>query len=248
MKISIVCVYNNRKILDEFLLKSLLSQENIEYETILIDNTDSTFVSASQALNHGGAKASGDYITFLHQDIMFTSPNALEEIAQYLNDKNKLYGVAGVRDSNGVITNITQGQDFAPAGYASITEPVLVQTLDECMFIVPKEVFEKLKFDESTITGWHLYCVDYCLSAKKIGVDSYVIPSDDVYHLSPGFSMNNTYFRILRKLIKKHSEFPVIYTTMGVWPTNILQLNHEIFSRNSRRIAKDIIAKLEKNL
>jgi len=60
--------------------------------------------------------------------------------------------------------------------------------------------------------------------------------------------MNMSYFRILRKLVKKHSEFPVIYTTMGVWPTDFLLLNREIVSRNSRRIAKNIIAKAEKKL
>lgn len=247
MKLSIICVYNNKEILDKFLLRSLLSQEHTEYEYILIDNTKRAFTSASQALNNGGDKASGDYIIFLHQDIMFTSSNTLQNITHYLTDKDKLYGVAGARDSKGVITNITQGRDFAPAGYAKVTEPTLVQTLDECMFIVPKEVFEKLKFDESLINGWHLYVVDYCLSASKMGISSYVIPADNVYHLSPGFSMNMSYFRILRKLVKKHSEFPVIYTTMGVWPTDFLLLNREIVSRNSRRIAKNIIAKLKRS-
>jgi len=59
--------------------------------------------------------------------------------------------------------------------------------------------------------------------------------------------MNMSYFRILRKLVKKHSEFPVIYTTTGVWPTDFLLLNREIVSRNSRRIAKNIIAKLKRS-
>ncbi len=246
MKLSIVCVYNNKNILDEFLLKSLFAQENIDYECILIDNTKGAFLSASQALNSGGAQSSGDYIIFLHQDIMFTSSNTLQNMTRYLNDKDKLYGVAGVKDSNGTITNITHGPNFVPAGYTKVTEPTLVQSLDECMFIVPREVFDKLKFDESTIDGWHLYCVDYCLSAKKAGIDSYVIPLDTVYHFSPGFSMNNSYFWILRKLAKKHSEFPVIYTTMGIWHTNILMLNLQILSRNLKLTAKNIIAKLKR--
>ncbi len=59
--------------------------------------------------------------------------------------------------------------------------------------------------------------------------------------------MNRSYFKILRKLVKKHSEFPVIYTTMSVWPTDVLLLNREIVSRNSRRIAKNVIAKLKRS-
>jgi len=246
MKLSIVCVYNNKNVLDEFLLKSLFAQENVDYELILIDNTKGTFLSASQALNSGRVQSSGDYIVFLHQDIMLTSSNTLQNITRYLNGKDKIYGVAGAKDSTGTITNITHGPNFVPAGNTKVTGPTLVQTLDECMFIVPREIFDKLKFDESTIDGWHLYCVDYCLSAKKVGIDSYVIPADTVYHFSPGFSMNNSYFRILRKLAKKHSEFPIIYTTMGIWHTNILMLNLQLLSRISRLTVKSIVVKLKR--
>lgn len=54
--ISIVCVYNNQDILNDWLLKSLKNQ-TIKFELIKIDNTRNTFKSAEEALNYGGKKA-----------------------------------------------------------------------------------------------------------------------------------------------------------------------------------------------
>ena len=67
--ISIVCVYNNKEILNKYLIKSLESQTE-DYELILLDNTQNKFNSAAKALNNGGRKAKGDYIMFVHQDVV----------------------------------------------------------------------------------------------------------------------------------------------------------------------------------
>ena len=70
--ISIVCVYNNERLLADFLLDSL-SRQTVHYELITIDNTENQFTSAVQALNCGGRKARGKYIMFVHQDIRLCS-------------------------------------------------------------------------------------------------------------------------------------------------------------------------------
>jgi len=51
-----------------------------------------------------------------------------------------------------------------------------VQTLDECLLIVPGSVFAKLHFDEKTFDGWDCYGADYCLSVRQLGLKAYVIP------------------------------------------------------------------------
>ena len=67
---SIICVYNNKKILDEMLLRSLSTQTK-EFELILLDNYQNKFKSATEALNFGGKLAKNDYLMFVHQDIDF---------------------------------------------------------------------------------------------------------------------------------------------------------------------------------
>ena len=51
MKVSVICVYNNSKQLEEQLLKSLKMQD-LDYEFIPIDNSTNRFKSAATALNY----------------------------------------------------------------------------------------------------------------------------------------------------------------------------------------------------
>jgi len=219
--ISIVCVYNNKEILDNYLLKSLKIQ-TVNYELIFIDNTQGKFKSAAEALNYGGRKAKSDYIMFVHQDVDLSSNTWLKEVEKILDELSNLgiAGIAGKSDNEtGVITNIKHDNPPRLAGEIQIGKPTKVQTLDECLVIIPKSVFNILQFDEKVCNDWHLYTVDYCLSAKKLGFNSYVIPIF-IYHRSSGYSMSEKYFITLKKVLKKHkSYYNKIYTTTGDWST-----------------------------
>jgi GT2 family glycosyltransferase len=217
--LTIVCVYNNREILEDWLLKSLQHQKN-DFELITLDNRNNKFKSAAQALNYGGKKAKNEYIMFVHQDISFESYNFLINIEKELDKLDKL-GIAGVAGKNKklryVLANIYHGDPPRLAGKIQIDAPKKVQTIDECLMIIPKSVFRKHQFDEKTCDDWHLYGVDYCLDINKVGYNVYVLPLS-LYHRSPGYSFSNNYFKILRKLINKHNnDCKIIYTTMGTW-------------------------------
>jgi GT2 family glycosyltransferase len=219
--ISIVTVYNDEKILNECLLKSLKDQ-TVEYKLIIVDNTKGRFKSASEAHNYGGNMAKGEYIMFVHQDVDLCSKSWLEDIEDVIEDLPNLgiAGVAGVSETTrGVITNIKHGATKKLVGKNQIDKPTKVQTVDECLIIIPKSVFGILQFDEQVCDGWHLYAVDYCLSIKMLGFDAYVIPTV-VYHKSPGYSFSKTYYLTLDKIITKHKRYyKKVYTTMGNWST-----------------------------
>ena len=112
LKLSIVCVYNNQEILNDYLLKSVQMQKDVEYELLLVDNTKNKCKSAAKELNVAGDQVTGDYIMFAHQNIMFTSPKDLKSMESYLTNENKIFRVAGRKDSQGIITNITHEQDI----------------------------------------------------------------------------------------------------------------------------------------
>jgi len=218
--ISIVSVYNNRSLLEKYLLKSLKNQ-TIDFELILVDNTSGKFNSAAEALNYGGHKTKGKYLMFVHQDYDLVTNNWLDEAENVLEslDSFGIVGVAGKSDKN-VISNIKTGVPPILSSLFHIDEPKKVQTLDECLIIIPKTVFQKIKFDEITCDNWHLYATDYCLSVKKAGLDVYVIPLSG-YHVSPGYSFSGEdYYSTLKKLVKKHKDYNNwIYTTTGSWST-----------------------------
>lgn len=227
--ISVVCVYNNKNILDKCLLKSLESQ-NYNYEVILIDNTELKFKSACAALNYAVENAKGKYIIFTHQDVYLKSKNFLNNTVNTLNTLKNL-GVAGLAgkkiNKKDLISNITEGNPPHKVGTPFKT-PLKVQTVDECLFIIPKSMFNINRFDEKVCDGWHLYAVDYCLSVMKIGFHIYLIPLE-IYHKSTGYSFTNEYYSILKRLIKKHGiDYNKIYTTTENWSTKwplFLQIN-----------------------
>ena len=181
--ISVVCVYNNDNILNNVLLKSLKNQ-SVDFELMPIDNRNGIYKSAAEALNHGGAGAKGDYIMFVHQDMWLASDTWLEDVENMLRTLPAL-GVAGVAgmSENGrnwserirYSAGILDGEVVANAMH--VERPQEVQTLDECLLIAPRAVFDRLKFDQNVFTGWDCYGADYCLSARRLGLKVYVIPA-----------------------------------------------------------------------
>lgn len=234
--ISVVCVYNDEKILDDFLAKSLRGQ-TVEYEFIKIDNTGNQFSSAAKALNFGGAKAKGKYILFAHQDVDLSSESWLRE-AENILDAILGLGIAGVMgvcergDSKAERLRNVVRHDWDQRQIGNpIAAPELVQTLDEVSMIIPKEVFKRYQFDEQVCDDWHLYGVDYCLTMGVVGLGVYAIPMF-IRHKSGGASigaplyslrvilnlgpMVKEYYRTLDKVLKKHKRhYRWIYTTCG---------------------------------
>ncbi len=237
---SIISVYHNKEILEKNLLKSLKDQST-NYELILVDNTRGRFKSATEALNYGVKQIKSDskYIIFVHQDVDLSSNTWLEDVERMLDSIPNLgiAGVAGRKDEKGIMTIIKHGSPLKLAGEIYIDKPTKVQTLDECLVIIPKSIFEMLQFDEKTCNNWHLYGVDYCLSCKRLGFGVYAIPAF-IYHRSGDLSKSlfnknkiqiikslgplpEPYYRTLKKVLNKHKNyFKWIYTTCGNWSTS----------------------------
>lgn len=233
---SIICVYNDSKSLNNHLLKGLKNQ-TVDFEKILIDNTDGKFSSSAEALNYGASCALGDYLIFIHQDVELESNSWLEEVHNILDTLPNLgiAGIAGVVSEGETVTdkyrNIIK-HEIPPKQWGNkIIKPELVETLDECLLIVPKNVFNKLTFDEVTCFGWHLYGVDYCLSTHELGFNVFVLPYS-IYHCSYHqystldiiFKLKHHpdgYYPILHNVLKKHkNSFDIIHTTCGEWNTH----------------------------
>lgn len=149
--ISIVCVFNNRGILESYLLKSLQNQTS-NYELTLVDNTEGKFESASKALNWGARNARGDYIMFVHQDVDLCSKSWLENAEKILQSLPKLgiAGVIGMSDKGN--SPKERGRNIIVHGEPAtiwpwgnpIQEPEKIQTVDECLIIIPKPIFDVL--------------------------------------------------------------------------------------------------------
>lgn len=218
---SIICVYNNKEILDKYLLESLKKQE-ADYELILIDNRKNQYNSAASALNYGAKKATGEYFVFTHQDINFTDSNWIKNTINQIKklDNIGIIGVAGKTVDSAVRSNIKQGIEPKDVTPFKLDKTEQASTLDECLFIIPKKVFLKHPLSESRCPNWHLYCVDYVYNIKNQGYEAYLIPTQ-LEHRSRGASMSEEYYETLPHLQKKYIEKKIIRTCMGDWFTFI---------------------------
>ena len=170
---SIITCFNDPLTLEANVLASLRQQRNVFFELIAIDNTDRHFPSVSSAYNHGGQRATGDYLIFMHQDVYLTSCDWLENASNYLNLLPSL-GAAGVSGMTSTGRNMGFIIDRGRYWGRRLASPFCVQTLDELLVIVPRKVFEKVKFDEEFT--FHSYCADYCLAISDLGLKAYTLP------------------------------------------------------------------------
>jgi hypothetical protein len=216
--ISIISIISNDVIAKEFLLHGL-SRQNTRYDLILLDNRRSSYRSAAQAYNEGSAKAKGDYLMFIHQDVLLPCCNWLKEAEESLSTVSNLgiAGVAGMLQPTFINDfevyaryylleklnlskvwyyryargNVFHGSEKKFWGGKFISEVLSTRTLDELLLIIPARVFENSKFDETTCDDWHLYGVDYSLSTTQERRDVCVLPHS-VIHLSTG-KVNKAY-------------------------------------------------------
>lgn len=219
---SIITIVNKEDIYKGF-KKSLAMQKDVNYELIKINNDHNQFTSAREAYNEAAKKAHGDYFVFLHPDMRFLDKLALHDVLEQVVKIDDL-GVAGIsgclfevhHHKSTLVTSILQGDPAHHFGHL-INKVTKVQTVDECFFVMSREVYEQHPF--SDINGWHMYAVEQCLVALLDNKMNYVIPAR-MWHFSTGFSENWQYVQTGREIVKRYGKhFPSINTTITTWNT-----------------------------
>src|SRR5262245_7234367 len=152
--ISVICVYNSERILDRHLRASLRTQ-SARHELIAVDNTGSGFKNAPSALNWGAARAHGDWLIFVHQDVSLLGRHWLERTELMLRTHNPSgwWGVAGADAKGGYRGFMIDRAALLGAPFDDLHE---VQTLDECLLIHRRGEPGRRYFDEN-IPSWHAY-------------------------------------------------------------------------------------------
>lgn len=222
--VSIVCAYNNEKILESALKKSLEKQRDVDYEFFPVNTKELEFSSASETLNYAGRRVNGEYIFFVHQDVIFENELDLKYLYNLCcTNQFGIAGVAGCVNQDGkvkAISCIHHGKEHirATENY-DFNKPILADNLDECLLIIPKKVFEHYEFSDIGKT-WHLYGADYSLK-MKVHFHPVLIFPFDLWHLSEGNSLNSNYFDSIIELAKLYrKDFKEIVTLFGTWPTS----------------------------
>jgi hypothetical protein len=234
MGFSIICAYNDYEKLEKYLIRSL-SRQQVTYELLTVENQKGLYSSATPILNQTAHRARYDFLLFVHQDVAFLSDTWLIDVQAKLSSLKNLgaIGVAGKTDKGLLWASVIHGDPPTNAGSRDLQNVAEVQTLDGCLIIVPRMIFERIPFDESH-PGWYLYIAGYCLDLLRNGYKSYVVP-DLIYHASTGPLSPVSYEEAVRHLIRRHkSSVETIYTTVGEWETNreLASFNEQLAQRD----------------
>jgi glycosyltransferase involved in cell wall biosynthesis len=192
-----------------------------EHELIVVDNSAGEWSSAASALNWGARDAKGDILMFVHQDFVFESSDWLLECEKLLLETENLgaAGAAGKGEGKEIVSNIKDRWPIPKrVSQSNVGEVTRVQTLDECLIVIPRDVFARFQFDEKTCDSWHLYAVDMSLTLLENGLGVFVLPLPG-YHRSNNQSLRSgSYYETMKRVLKKHREsFAVVHTTCGTW-------------------------------
>lgn len=208
--LSIICCYNNKKMYENLLVKSLKKQNDVQYELIGIDNTNNKFSSAAQALNWGCQKAKNENLLFVHQDFEFMSSTALSDICQFYNKISDydIWGAAGaIKEEKAPLLKKLIGRNRIIYSSLDQTEYMIhdykrCESVDECCFGFKKSFWVKHNFSEEICDSWDLYAVEMCLYANCIGGNIMVIPVSAKHH--SGGNLTSSFYRVLRKMSKEY--------------------------------------------
>lgn len=220
---SIICCYNDKKILGEFLEAGLDEQTTGDFERVFVDNRDMKHASAPAALHEGAKQASGEYYLFAHQDTRLP-PEYLEKAGGYLDaeDRVGIAGAVGARPGENTavedINVIEVGDDRRLREDAiAIDEPADVHSLDELLFIIPADVYTAHPLSDLACGGWFLYGAEYCMLARQNGLRAITLPLP-VWHKDGGLERDWRNYLALLKISHRYPEYDRVYAPQQEWP------------------------------
>ena len=187
--VSVICVYNDKKMLENNLAFSLKEQKGVDYEFVLVDNTDGRFENMSKAYNFGFNLSKGNILIFSHQDVLFGDDYFLHNICSWFKHNDlENFGLAGLIgvDKDGKAIGLVKSNDTING--IPVDCPTEVMSVDDFLIITTRECFLKVgKFDEN-LPGWHGYSIDLSLMLRNNDLRTFVIPF---------FAIHNSYNRAI---------------------------------------------------
>jgi glycosyltransferase involved in cell wall biosynthesis len=196
-----------------------------KYEYVRVDNTQNT-MGICAAYNKGVEQAKGDLLIFIHEDCFFMELGWGNVLYSKFNVDSKLglVGVAGTQYlTNTIGAWIAAGQPFIKGRVLheleNNTRLILtafswdktdaeVVAVDGLFFAISARLFDRIRFDEGTFPGFHLYDLDICMQVRT--THKLLVTWDIMLkHLSGG-TMNDQWREAGKRFLEKYkNELPV---------------------------------------
>lgn len=237
-----------------------------EYELIVIDNVHAQY-SIFQAYNEGVERAKGDILCFMHDDIWFHTMNWGQIVERSLQGEIGVLGVIGNQmlpkcPSSWWTSPFKQGQVRHHFEWKNEVELIsygdgqnhLGVTVDGLWFCMPRAIFDVVRFDDVSFSGFHCYDTDICMQALNkgyqvlitteitIGHDSVGCLGKDFYHQRElWFEKWKTFLPIWREINLSENEAKIINSMseeLDLWTKKTVEANDEVLRLKHTRAFK----------
>jgi glycosyltransferase involved in cell wall biosynthesis len=189
------------------MIDSVSKTVGAEYETVIFDNRERK-LGISEAYNKAADTAKGDYLCFVHEDIVVKTDDWGKELIKFAEraDDCGVIGIAGGKSANRnflgwwnvpgklikVYDGVNSGDRLDPETdlfyhYSNPNNELFSKAvcLDGVFLFVKRDVWENNKFDEKTFKGFHFYDADFSFSISQ-KYQNYVYFGMEIRHFSAG--------------------------------------------------------------
>jgi hypothetical protein len=154
------------------------------HEYLRIDNRGGHY-SLCAAYNRGVDRAQGEILVFIHEDAFFMELNWAAVLAekfaadaalgligvagtQYLFADKIAWTAAGRPWLRGrVVHELDAGNQFTMTAFSLDKSDADVVAVDGLFFAVRRELFNRIRFDETTFDRFHFYDLDICMQVRE---------------------------------------------------------------------------------
>ena len=168
--VSVVCVSNDRQVLNDCLIRSVDTHRPTapNTELIVIENSEKQFPTAGTALNHGVSLAQNEVCAFVHQDVYLHSLVRLEQAAAALvaDAEIGLLGAQGITANGELCQRVRDRVVLTGRGIDGLAE---VDSLDEFLFMAHRDQLLHAPLSQNPDLAWHAYAVEYGARMRQLG-------------------------------------------------------------------------------
>ncbi|MEO6230489.1 MAG: glycosyltransferase [Ferruginibacter sp.] len=231
----IICSVN--KILLKQLELNIAASIGLNHEIIAINNTEVN-EGICTVYNKAGALAQYPVLLFLHEDVLFDTPNWGPLILKHFTNLGVgMIGLAG-GDTKGIVPSswsmVSRSKEMnliqhhrsgtigkhifsSESGREAVAKNVVM--LDGFFLCVRRSVFDEFKFDEVNLNGFHGYDIDYSLQVFR-KYDVRVVFDILVHHYSVGIPNRSWIESAITINRKWRKQFP-----LSVYPLSKEEIN-----------------------
>ena len=197
---------------------------------VCIDNSDGRR-GICAAYNAGVEKAGGEILVFMHEDVFFME-RAWDKLLEhkFTDPSIGLIGVAGTQylfpDPPGwvvagrpfikgkVIHETDNGADFHLTVFSWDKTDSDVVAVDGLFFAVRRDLFSRIRFDETTFDGFHFYDLDLCMQVRE--TRRLIVTPDIILKHRSGGAFDAVWHTYARRFTEKYRERLPASCTAGI--------------------------------